>query len=273
MKTKNIFAYLCPAKNLILQKNKKIYFASDFHFGIPDRESSLKRELRFINWLDMVKADAEEIFLLGDLFDFWFEYHTVIPKGYTRLFGKLAEVADAGIPIHFFRGNHDMWAFDYLETEIGMKLYRKPVIREFGGKRFFLSHGDGMGPGDRGYKFIKWVFERKINQFLFNWIHPDIGMWLGLFWSRRSRYANEIKEAREKANNEEHDFENARLAKYAREMLAKGEKINYFIFGHWHVPNIHPIATDSYYIHLGDWITYFTYGVFDGEKFELKKFG
>jgi len=255
-----------------LQTQKKIYFASDFHFGIPDRESSLVREQRFIRWLDQVKTDAEEIFLMGDLFDFWFEYGTVVPKGYARLFGKLAEIVDAGIPIHFFRGNHDMWAFDYLEKEIGMKLHRKPVIREFGGKRFFLSHGDGLGPGDKGYKFIKYVFERKINRFLFNWIHPDIGMRLGLFWSGRSRYANQIKEVKGKENNEEHDFENARLAVFCRDELAKDDKINYFIFGHWHVPNIHPLNSDSNYIHLGDWITHFTYGVFDGEEFELKKF-
>jgi len=251
---------------------KKIYFISDFHFGIPERESSLIREKRFVRWLDMVKADAGEIFLMGDLFDFWFEYKTVIPRGYTRLLGKLAEITDAGIPVHFFRGNHDMWAFDYLEKEIGLKLYRKPVIRDIYGKRFFLSHGDGLGPGDKGYKFIKWVFDQKVNQFLFRWLHPDIGMRLGLFWSGRSRYANEVKEAREQQNNEEADFENARLAFFAREMLAKGEKINYFVFGHWHIANIHPIAPDSWYIHLGDWLTLFTYGVFDGDTFLLKTF-
>jgi UDP-2,3-diacylglucosamine hydrolase len=255
-----------------MQPNKKIYFASDFHFGIPDRESSRERELRFVRWLDMIKADAEEIFLMGDLFDFWFEYKTVIPKGYARLLGKLAEITDAGIPVHFFRGNHDMWAFDYLEKEIGMKLYRKPVIREFGGKRFYLAHGDGLGPGDKGYKLIKYIFERKINRFLFRWLHPDIGMRLGLFWSGRSRYANEIKEAKDKMNNVEDDFENARLAQFAKSLLSQGEMIHYFIFGHWHVANIHPLGNESFYIHLGDWLTLFTYGVFDGNEFLLKTF-
>ena len=255
-----------------MTEGKKIYFASDFHFGIPDRASSLVREEKFIRWLDVVKDDAEEIFLMGDLFDFWFEYKTVVPKGYVRLLGKLAEIADSGIPLHLFRGNHDMWAFDYLEEEVGLKLYRKPVIRDFGKKRFFLAHGDGMGPGDRGYKFIKYVFERKINRFLFRWLHPDIGTWLGLYWSRRSRYANVIKEAKEAEEDFKPDFQNARLAKFCRGFLEKEQHIDYFIFGHWHVVNIEPIGQNSHYIHLGDWITHFTYGVFDGKKFELKKF-
>jgi UDP-2,3-diacylglucosamine hydrolase len=250
----------------------KIYFASDFHFGIPDAEKSKVREARFMRWLDFIRTDAEEIFLMGDLFDFWFEYKTVIPKGYVRLLGKLAEVVDAGIPIHFFRGNHDMWAFDYLEKEIGINLYRDPIIRDFNGKRFFLSHGDGLGPGDSGYKFIKWVFERKINRFLFNWLHPDIGTRMGLYWSRRSRYANETPEAKEKEDKLFEDIDNSRLAIFCREKLQKDPSINYFIFGHWHISNIHPLGNESYYVHLGDWIKYYTYGVFDGEEFSLEKF-
>lgn len=259
-------------QHLVLNPDKKIYFASDFHFGIPDREKSAAREQLFMRWLDVIRGDAGEIFLMGDLFDFWFEYKTVVPKGYTRLFGKLAETVDAGIPMHFFRGNHDMWAFDYLQDEIGMKLYRKPVIRDFGGKRFFLSHGDGLGPGDHGYKFIKYVFERKINRFLFNWLHPDIGTRLGLYWSRRSRYANETPQALAKENKMAEEIDDSRLAIFCREKLQEDPSINYFIFGHWHIAKIHPVAPESYYIHLGDWLTRFTYGVFDGEKFELKKF-
>ncbi|MCF8366420.1 MAG: UDP-2,3-diacylglucosamine diphosphatase [Bacteroidales bacterium] len=255
-----------------MEAHKKIYFASDFHFGIPDPEKSKIREARLIRWLEFIKSDAEEIYLMGDLFDFWFEYKTVVPKGYVRLLGKLAELTDAGIPIHFFRGNHDMWAFDYLEKEIGMKLYRKPVIRDFNGKRFFLSHGDGLGPGDTGYKFIKYVFERKINRFLFNWLHPDIGMRVGLFWSGRSRYANQTPEAKEKENKLINNIDNSRLAVFCRETLQKDPSINYFIFGHWHISKIHQIAPESYYVHLGDWIKHFSYGVFDGEKFELRIF-
>ncbi|HPE35207.1 MAG TPA: UDP-2,3-diacylglucosamine diphosphatase [Bacteroidales bacterium] len=251
---------------------KKIYFASDFHFGIPDRNSSLRREEKFVRWLDRVKADAEEIFLMGDLFDFWFEYKTVVPKGYVRLLGKLAEISDAGIPLHFFRGNHDMWAFDYLEKEVGIKLYRQPVIREFAGKKFFLAHGDALGRGDNGYKLIKYIFERKINRFLFRWIHPDIGVRLGLFWSGRSRYANIIKEEKEARESIQPDFQKSRLAGFCRDYLHSGEHIDYFIFGHWHVANIEPLENGSFYIHLGDWLTRYTYGIFDGEKFELKKF-
>nr|NQU89314.1 UDP-2,3-diacylglucosamine diphosphatase [Bacteroidota bacterium] len=255
-----------------MNQEKKIYFISDFHFGIPDREASSVREHKFMRWLDMVKAEAKEIFLLGDLFDFWFEYKTVVPKGYVRLLGKLAEIVDAGIPIHFFRGNHDMWAFDYLEKEIGMKLYRNPIIREFWDKKVFISHGDGLGPGDHGYKFIKYVFERKINQSLFRWIHPDIGTRLGLFWSRRSRYANLIRESREKEADIEPDFQKARLAIFCKNWLPKNGHIDYFIFGHWHIPNIELIGDNSYYVHLGDWITHFTYGEFTRDGFVLKEF-
>ena len=251
----------------------KIYFASDFHFGIPDAQKSKLREARFIKWLDFIRLDAAEVFLMGDLFDFWFEYKTVIPKGYVRLFGKLAEIVDAGIPVHFFRGNHDMWAFDYLEKEVGIKLHREPVIRDFNGKRFFLSHGDGLGPGDNGYKFIKWVFERKINRFLFNWLHPDIGTRLGLYWSGKSRYANETPKAVEKEEKLFEDIDNSRLAVFCREKLQEDPTINYFIFGHWHISNIHQLAPGSYYVHLGDWLKYYTYGVFDGKEFNLKEFG
>jgi UDP-2,3-diacylglucosamine hydrolase len=255
-----------------LNTGKKYYFVSDFHFGVPTPQKSKQREARFIRWLDFVKNDAAEIFLMGDLFDFWFEYKMVVPKGYSRLLGKLAEITDAGIPVHFFRGNHDMWAFDYLEKEIGMTLYRKPVVRNLAGKRFFLSHGDGLGPGDSGYKFIKYVFERKINRFLFRWLHPDIGTSMGLYWSQRSRYANQTAEAKEREERMLKDVDNSRLAVFCKEMLQKDPAINYFIFGHWHVMLKHPIAPDSYYIHLGDWIKYFSYGIFDGSEFQLKTF-
>ena len=176
---------------------KKIYFVSDFHFGVPDTENSRKREDLFVRWLDSIKMDAEEIFLMGDLFDFWFEYKTVVPRGYTRLLGKLAEISDSGIKIHLFRGNHDMWAFDYLNKELQIEIHRDPEIKVFNNKVFYLAHGDGLGPGDRGYKFIKKVFQCRINQWLFRWIHPDIGIHLGLFWSKKSRYANQNREDRE----------------------------------------------------------------------------
>lgn len=250
----------------------KIYFASDFHFGIPDRVSSRFREDKFVQWLDQVSRDAEEIFLLGDLFDFWFEYKTVIPRGYVRVLGKLAEVVDRGIPIHFFRGNHDLWAFRYLQEEVGLTLYREPVSREFAGKKFFIAHGDGLGPGDYGYKILRNIFELKFNQFLFRWLHPDIGTRLGLYWSARSRYAHMLREARQARMNITPDFSNTRLAIFCREKLNAGEYYDYFVFGHWHVAHIEQIGPTSFYIHLGDWLTNFTYGVFDGETFQLHRF-
>jgi len=141
-----------------LDTNKKIYFASDFHLGVPDKERSLTREKLAVKWLDEIKHDAAEIYLMGDLFDFWFEYKHAIPKGFTRVLGKIAEINDAGIPIHLFTGNHDMWMYDYLPEELGVTIYREPVIKTFNGKKFYLGHGDGLGPGDHGYKFIKKVF-------------------------------------------------------------------------------------------------------------------
>jgi UDP-2,3-diacylglucosamine hydrolase len=247
----------------------KIYFASDFHFGIPDRESSLKREAQFTRWLDVVKKDASEIYLMGDLFDFWFEYKTAIPKGYIRLLGKLAEIADSGIAVHLFRGNHDMWAFNYLEDEIGIHIHRDPEIKKFGEKFFYLAHGDGLGPGDRGYKFIKKIFQSPINQWLFRWIHPDWGMQLGLYWSRRSRYATLKKED---PIQRDVDIVNSRLVIHSKRVLGDHPNIKYFIYGHWHVPieiNISPACKQ---ISLGDWLIHFTYAVFDGNDLKLCKF-
>ena len=158
-----------------------IYFASDFHLGIPDRVKSLERELKLVHWLNSIAADAKAIYLMGDIFDFWFEYKTVVPKGYTRLLGKLAELTDKGIEVHLFKGNHDLWAFSYLQDECGIQLHRKDEIVEYSGKKFYLAHGDGLGPGDKGYKFLKALFECRLAQFLFRWLHPDWGTRMGLY--------------------------------------------------------------------------------------------
>ncbi|MCK5839474.1 MAG: UDP-2,3-diacylglucosamine diphosphatase, partial [Bacteroidales bacterium] len=164
-------------------EEKNIYFASDFHLGVPDHESSLVREKLFVRWLDEVRGDAGEIYLMGDIFDFWFEYKTVIPKGFVRILGKLAEITDSGIPVYLFKGNHDVWAFDYLQKEINIQLFRQPEIKLFGNKKIYLAHGDGLGPGDTGYKFLKKMFAFRPNQWLFKWLHPDIGTRLGLYFS------------------------------------------------------------------------------------------
>jgi UDP-2,3-diacylglucosamine hydrolase len=247
---------------------KKVYFASDFHFGVPDRNGSLVRENLFTNWLETIRNDASEIFLMGDLFDFWFEYDTVIPRGYVRLLGKLAELSDSGIKIHLFRGNHDMWAFDYLNKEIGIEIHRDPEIKEIDGTMFYLAHGDGLGPGDHGYKLIRNIFRNPVCQWLFHWMHPDIGMRIGLYWSRKSRFANLVED-----NGSEKDklFIETRLLVHSKKILQSTPGIKYFIYGHLHFPS-DEVFSGSHQITLGDWLTHFTYGVFDGTSFQLLKF-
>ena len=170
----------------------KIYFASDLHLGIPNKEISLEREKLFVKWLDEIKKDASALYLVGDVFDFWFEYKTVVPKGYIRILGKLAELSDSGLPIHFFSGNHDMWVFDYLEKELNISIYHEPIQIELNGKTFFIGHGDGLGPNDWGYKFKK-LFANKICQWLFARVHPNLGISIAQYWSK-SRIANGKKD-------------------------------------------------------------------------------
>ena len=250
-------------------ERKKIYFASDFHFGIPDHARSLEREKRFVKWLDEVKDDAAHIFLMGDLFDFWFEYKTVVPKGYVRLLGKLAEITDSGTPVSLFRGNHDVWAFNYFEKELNIKLYRDPEMMEFYGKKFYLAHGDGLGPGDHGYKFLKKVFACPFNQWLFRWLHPDMGARMGLYFSGKSRLANMAKEGKKDSGN---NIANEMLYKYSLDMTEKHPDVDYFIFGHRHLPTQVKLNDKAEMVILGDWITNFTYAVFDGSTLELKQY-
>ncbi|MCX6278403.1 MAG: UDP-2,3-diacylglucosamine diphosphatase [Bacteroidetes bacterium] len=248
----------------------KIYFASDFHLGIPDHDSSLIREKKLVAWLEMARQDASEIFLMGDLFDFWFEYHTAIPRGYARLFGKLAEITDSGIPVHLFRGNHDMWAFDYLSQELNIQLHRDPEFKTFNGKNFYLAHGDGLGPGDNGYKFIKKVFANRFNQWLFRLFHPDFGIKMALFWSRKSRSVATVKEKKEEDCTLR--LIEARITVYSRELLSSHPELDYMIYGHYHQPFEIKLNAKTTQVVLGDWLTHFTYAVFDGETLILKKF-
>lgn len=248
---------------------KKIYFASDFHLGIPDHESSLQREKMLVSWLEEAKQDAAEIYLMGDVFDFWFEYKTVVPKGYIRLLGKLAQLTDEGIPVHLFTGNHDIWAFEYLQKEISIILHRQPETVDLMGKMFYLAHGDGLGPGDNGYKFLKKVFSSRFNQFLFRWLHPDLGAKMGLYFSGKSRLANMIKEDRKENLN---SIEDEMLYKYASSLLEKGLIADYFVFGHRHRPVDIELKDGCRMIILGDWLTNFTYADFDGNNLNLKYF-
>lgn len=247
-----------------MQAGKKIYFASDFHLGAPNEKVSRLREKEICAWMDSIREDCEELFLVGDIFDFWFEYKQAIPRGFVRLQAKIASFTDVGIPVHFFTGNHDMWIFDYIPSELGVKLYKQPIQRTFQGKKFYIGHGDGLGPGDHGYKFLKKFFASKICQWMFARFHPNFGIWLANYSSKSSRAAT--GDSDEKFLGEENEW----LAIYSKEMEAK-EHHDFYIFGHRHLPLEIDLNAHSRYVNLGDWIHYFTYGVFDGEKMELKK--
>ena len=242
---------------------KKIYFLSDFHLGAPDAKSSLVREKKIIAFLDEIKKDAERIFILGDLFDFWFEYKKVVPKGYVRILGKLAEITDSGIPIDFFVGNHDMWMKDYFQQELNIPVFYEPQTYVLNEKKIMIGHGDGLGPGDHGYKFIKKLFRNKIAQSLFGILPPVIGIGLANYFSRTSRaktgQSDEIFEGEEKEW----------LVSYCREML-KSEQYDYFVFGHRHLPLDIKLNEQSTYINLGDWIKYDSYAVLEEKTLYLK---
>ena len=248
-----------------MESGKKIYFASDFHLGVPNYESSRRREKILVDWLDSIKVDAQEVYLVGDLFDFWFEYKFTVPKGYVRFLGKIAELTDSGIPVHFFTGNHDMWMFNYLPQEIGVEIHRDNITRDFNGKRFYIGHGDGLGPGDRKYKFLKNFFASKTCQWLFARIHPNLGMGIANMWSKNSRIAN-IKDGEEFLGDE-----NEWLYIYSKEILEK-EHFDYFIFGHRHLVLDLPIkGTSSRYVNLGEWATGNPhFASFDGESLTLR---
>ena len=244
---------------------KKIYFASDFHLGTPNFEKSREREDKIIKWLNTIENNASDIYLVGDIFDFWFEHKYTIPKGNIRFLGKIANLIDSGIKVHIFTGNHDMWMFNYLEKEFNLTIHRKPIEIEMNGKKFFIGHGDGLGPGDRKYKLIKKFFSNSICQWLFARIHPNLGFSIAQSWSKKSR---------EKETKDNHKFlgeEKEWLIQFCKEEL-KNKEINFFIFGHRHLPINYDISQTSKYINLGDWIKYNTYAEFDGTNLELREF-
>lgn len=244
--------------------NKKIYFASDQHLGAPTAEKSFPREQKFVAWLDEIKQDAAAIFLLGDLFDFWFEYKTVVPKGFVRVLGKLAEIKDSGIPIYFFVGNHDLWMNDYFEKELNIPVFHNPQEFTFNNTTFLIGHGDGLGPEDKGYKRMKKVFTFPFFKWLFRWLHPDLGVKLGQYMSVKNKLISGDEDAVFLGN------ENEWLAQYCKRKL-ETKHYDYFVFGHRHLPLEIALNKNSTYINLGDWITHFTFGVFEDGKFVLKK--
>ena len=246
-----------------MEIKKKIYFASDQHFGAPTTEKSKIREQKFVNWLNEIKEDAEIIFLLGDLFDFWFEYKKAVPKGFVRVLGKLAELKDSGIQIYFFVGNHDLWMRDYFETELNIPVYFKPKEFTFNNKTFLIGHGDGLGPGDKGYKRMKKVFTNPFSKWLYRWLHPDIGLSLAQYLSVKNKLISGDDDV--KFLGEENEW----LVLYCKKKLTE-KHYDFFIFGHRHLPLEIPISNNSKYINTGDWVSYFTYAVFEGEQLVLK---
>lgn len=242
----------------------KIYFISDVHLGAPALTNNHEREKLFAQWLDDIKDDATELYLMGDIFDFWYEYKKVVPRGFTRILGRIADFTDRGIPVHFFTGNHDIWVFDYLPSELGVILHTESFITELGGKKFFLAHGDGLDAGDKGYLILKKIFTSKILQWIFSRIHPNLALTLAHKWSKSSRLA--------KINTkEEFKVKNEGMYKFAERFL-ETDWVDYFIFGHRHQMVNLEINENTRFILLGDWIKNFSYGVFDGEKFELKEY-
>lgn len=253
-----------------MQKNKlikKTYFISDVHLGLPNPKESLEREKKLVQWLESIRENTEALYLMGDIFDFWYEHKYVVPKGYVRFLSKIAEFTDAGTPVYFYIGNHDIWAYRYFEDELGMKIIRKPTITTINDKIFYLAHGDGLGPKDRSFKLLKWVFTSKTAQWLFSRLHPDFALFLGNSWSRKKRYSENLDKLKFKGEDKEW------LILYAKEVLAK-QKIDVFVFGHRHIPidiNIKSGENKAQFINTGDWISNFTYAELEGEKIQLKK--
>ncbi len=248
-----------------IPEGKKVYFSSDNHLGAPTHDESRPREQKFLRWFDSIKQDAKEIWLIGDLFDFWFEYKTVVPKGFVRVLGKLADLSDKGIPIYFFVGNHDLWMRDYFEKELNIPVYHKPQEFTFNNTTFLIGHGDGLGPGDKGYKRMKKVFTFPFFKWCFRWLHPDLGMRLGQYMSVKNKLISGDEDA--KFLGEENEW----LVQYCKRKL-ETKHYDYFVFGHRHLPLEIDLNDKSRYVNLGDWIHYYTYGEFDGKTLSLKKF-
>nr|WP_198440118.1 UDP-2,3-diacylglucosamine diphosphatase [Pareuzebyella sediminis] len=252
-------------RTIKLPAGKKAYFASDNHLGAPTAEKSEPRERKFVAWLDQIKADAGVIFLVGDLFDFWFEYKTVVPKGFVRTLGKLAEIVDSGIPIYYFVGNHDLWMNGYFEEELHIPVFHRPQQFEINATSFFIGHGDGLGPDDKGYKRMKKVFENPFAKWMFRWLHPDLGVRLAQYFSVRNKMISGADDVKFLGEDKEW------LVLYAKRKL-ETQHYDHFIFGHRHLPLEIDLTETSRYTNLGDWISYYTYAVFDGKKLSLETY-
>ena len=251
---------------LTLNQGKKIYFASDVHLGAPTIAHPREHERLFVAWLDSIRPTAEAVYLLGDIFDFWFEYKKVVPRGFTRLLGKLAEMTDSGIPVHFFTGNHDIWVFDYLPRETGVIVHHQPLVCNLNGKTFYLAHGDGLGGYDKKFNFLKRIFTNRFAQWLFGHVHPNWGIGFASMWSKHSRENNLVKYGSTYLGDDKEW-----LVLFANETL-KHQKIDYFVFGHRHIALDKPMGQGSRLMYLGDWINLHTYGVWDGQTLKLETY-
>lgn len=247
-----------------MKEKGKIYFVSDVHLGAPALNNNRERELIFARWLDDIKEDVSELYLMGDIFDFWHDYEKVAPRGFTRILGRIADLTDRGIPVHFFTGNHDLWMYDYLPEELGVELHRIEMVKEIKGKRFFLAHGDGLDEEDVGYRRLKRIFTNKTLQWLFARLHPNFALSIGHGWSKKSRISK-------LGTDEDFSVKQDGMYKFAEKYL-ENESIDYFIFGHRHQMANEQMNEKTSFVLLGDWINKFSYGVFDGEKFEMKKY-
>lgn len=262
-----IFLYLkTHSLNMNIQLHqKKVFFASDFHLGAPDEKSSKIREDKIIQWLNSIEEEAAAIFLVGDIFDFWFEYEKVVPKGFIRFLGKIAQLRDKDIPIFFFTGNHDLWMKNYFTKELGIQVHQNPIELQIENKIFLIGHGDGLGPGDNKYKILKKIFTNSVCQWLFKWVHPDLGISMAKKWSGSSRITNDLKK------EDTFKGEDEWLWLYCKN-IEEHRHFDYYIFGHRHLPLDLPVGKSSRYYNLGEWINRSTYGEFDGKEFKIKTF-
>lgn len=249
-----------------LDQEKRIYFASDFHLGLSysSKEEEIAREQKIIRWLTQIQKDAKAVFLVGDIFDFWFEYKQVVPKGYVRFLSKIADLIHHGIQVYFFTGNHDLWMHDYLENELGAKVFHHPIQLNAGNKKIFVGHGDGLGPGDTMYKILKRIFTNPVAQWFFRWLHPDIGVWLARKWSKNSR----IKKAGlDEVFLEDREF----LVQYCKK-VEQTTHFDMYIFGHRHLRIDTEITSNSRYYNLGEWVYQCSFGTLSTDGFELNSF-
>lgn len=251
---------------------KKHYFFSDVHLGFAEKEAEKAKELKLVSFLESIRDDSEKVYIVGDLFDCWIEYRRAVPKGYYRTLAKLNEIVEQGVEVNFFPGNHDFWLNTYLRDDVGLNLHNDFLETTIDGKRFYISHGDGLSKGDIGYKIIKKILRNRFNQFLYSLIHPDIGLWLAQGSSKKSRlHTNDKDREKETYGETIKSHGSGGMQNFARKKISEG--FDYVVMGHMHKPQFIEIGPKpSYYITLGDWISNYTYGVFSNGKFEIKKF-